>query len=62
MPFSIEAKLSTTGASDTTAAAATKAEAIRRAIDLQGQGYSKVRIVFNGRFYDPMELAAATID
>ena len=62
MSFSIEAKSSTSGASDITATEATKAEAIRKAIVLQGEGYSKVRIIFDGKAYDPMELAAANIE
>lgn len=62
MPFSIEAKSSISEASDVSATVGTKAEAIRKAIELQSEGYSKVRIIFDGKAYDPMELAAANIE
>ena len=62
MSFSIQAKSSTSRASDTTATATTKSEAIKKAVDSQGEGYRDVKIVVDGKAYDPMELAAANID
>ena len=62
MPFSIVAKSNTSGASDTTVTVTTKSEAIKKAVDFLGEGYSDVRIEVGGKAYDPMELAAANIE
>lgn len=62
MSFCIQARSGKAGAADTSATAETKSEAIKKAIHFQGEGYGDVKIVFDGKTYDAMELAAATID
>jgi hypothetical protein len=38
-----------------------QAEAMKKAVELQGEGYRDVKIVANGKAYAPMEFAASGI-
>lgn len=61
MPFIVQGKSPKTGISDFSETITTRNEALKKAVQLQGEGYSAVKIIADGRTYAPMEFAASNV-
>ena len=61
MAFIVQGKPPKTGDGEFLATIGSRNEAMKKAVELQGEGYSDVKIVVDGRAYDPMEFAASGV-
>jgi len=62
MPFIVRGKSPKTTDKEYSTTVDSKVAALKKAVELQGEGYSDVKIVANGHAYAPMEFAASGIE